>query len=50
MTPSWEELFRTALAKHFALGGAVGMDEGGEITHRTPVATQALACMLGGPK
>jgi len=24
--------------------------EGGEITHRIPVATQALACMLGGPE
>ncbi len=31
MTPSWEQLFRTALAKHFAMGGAVGMDEGGEV-------------------
>jgi sugar lactone lactonase YvrE len=24
--------------------------EGGEVTHRLPVATQAFACMLGGPK
>ncbi|MDJ0865009.1 MAG: SMP-30/gluconolactonase/LRE family protein [Myxococcota bacterium] len=24
--------------------------EGGEVTHRVPVATQAFACMLGGPE
>jgi sugar lactone lactonase YvrE len=24
--------------------------EGGEVTHRLPVATQAFACMLGGPE
>jgi sugar lactone lactonase YvrE len=24
--------------------------EGGAVTHRIPVATQAFACMLGGPR
>jgi len=29
---------------------ALRVEEGGRVTHRVPVARQAFACMLGGPR